>query len=480
MFRACRITKFGCCQHHLLFPATLEGAQGASKDITTFDRCYDIKSTSVRFGVGAIDELGRECRRLRMSRVLVLTDRHVSSLEFFSAAVEAIRGSGVDAIVCSDVAVEPTDVSFAACGDVLRESRADGVVSVGGGSVMDTAKAASVWAVREPGDELLDFFSLPLGRNKQPPRSLVPHIACPTTCGTGSECTAIAVCDVVSKHRKAGMMHKAMTPTMAIVDPAACYSLPRSVLAASGFDVLSHAIESYTARSHTQRLQLFPADKSKPVLRPSTGGRNPFSDIGCLAALEYVGRSYLKAVSDSSDVSAINDMVFASTVAGTAMGSAGCHIPHGMSYPVSGNVPATYRPPFPYPGGDGSCEFPKCDGVPPVLPHGFAVALHTPAVCRMLQSHGDVECHNRMRRILEALGVSDIRKEEAGYYLADLLISYLKQNNMPRGLSHVGFTDLEIAALAAKCQERRLLGNAPFEVELEHLQHMYKDAAAYW
>lgn len=496
MLRRTVRSSFFCCQSHLLHHEASGGCGASSTDphgqLVTTDYCFEIKPNHVRFGVGALREVGRECRRLDMKRVMVFSDRNVASHAFFERAIQSLRNAQLDVVVCLDVAVEPTDASFMHCGDVFRDAKADGAVSIGGGSVMDTTKAAIVWAGRSAEESSIhDYFGPPVGHAKIPMGRRAPHIACPTTCGTGSECTPIAVCDVISQHRKAGISHASMTPTMAIVDPEACYSLPPSVIAASGFDVLSHAIESYTARSFTDRPQVFPQDLITPVNRPATGhGRNPYTDIGCLAALERVGTSYLRAVADPSHLEAIRDMVFASTVAGTAMGSAGCHIPHAMSYPVSGSVPLSYHPPFPYPHGVGSrSDFPPA---PKVIPHGCAVGLHTPAVVKMLQQEGSPDTIKRLKRILQALGVVDdkgcdlrrsdgkcIPEGECGHVLAEVLVTYLKANKMPSGLLDIGFQSDDMPKLAKKCQEKRLLQNAPFEVTERHLVEMYKTAAAY-
>ena len=501
MFRRTATSRLACrCKANMLLSQMHDpGCQNVKggtlsdshpRDTTQLDSCFEIKPTFVRFGLGAISELGRECRRLGMLRVVAFTDSHLADTEFVSQAVRVMAASGVDVILSrEEVSVEPTDVSFTRCGNFLRDTKANGVVSIGGGSVMDSAKAATVWAACPRQEDILDYVTAPAGKGLAPSGLLVPHIACPTTCGTGSECTPIAICDILRLHRKSGIVHKALTPTMAIVDPAACFSLPSSVLAASGFDVLSHAIESYTARPYSARPQIIPADLTVPIPRPSLQGRNPYTDVGCITALEYVGRSYTRAVADPTDKRAVEEMVFASCLAGTAMGSAGCHLPHGMSYPVSGAVPTSYSPPFPYPGGSGSPTYRTDVGTPPVLPHGFSVALHTPAVMRMLQEQGNEETTRRLQHVYDALsryssGRQDLPRvpdHSVGEAVAELLIGFLKVNKMPRGLLDIGFERNDADRLAQKCLlERRLLSNAPFEVSEQHLVNMYAGAMSYW
>src|SRR5262249_44797675 len=143
------------------------------------------------------------------------------------------------------------------------------------------------------------YVNAPLGEGRAVPGPLPPHIACPTTCGTGSECTGIAVFDDLARKTKTGIASRRLRPTLALIDPTAPRTLPPMVVAASGFDVLCHALESYTARPYTARPR--PAE---PAARPMSQGRNPWSDIGSLGALRLVGEHLVRAVRDPSDLQA--------------------------------------------------------------------------------------------------------------------------------------------------------------------------------
>src|SRR6185503_11620396 len=143
------------------------------------------------------------------------------------------------------VRVEPTDQSFKAAIAFATTGNFEGYVAVGGGSVMDTAKAANLYATY-PAD-LLDYVNAPVGKGLPVPGPLKPLIAIPTTAGTGSETTGVAIFDLVSLHAKTGIAHRRLKPTLGLLDPDNTRTLPRQVAASTGLDILSHAVESYTA-----------------------------------------------------------------------------------------------------------------------------------------------------------------------------------------------------------------------------------------
>ncbi len=215
------------------------------------EQAFTIDASAIVFGRGAIAELGEHARALGVKRVAVFTDPRVAVLPFFAAARRALSEAGVDHAVFDAVHVEPTDASFLEAARFAKEGRFDGYVSIGGGSAIDTCKAAALYATYP--DEFLAYVNAPIGLGKPVPGVLPPHVACPTTSGTGAECTGIAVFDLLSAKAKTGIASRRLRPTLAIVDPDATRTLPSEVVAASGFDILSHALESYTARPYTRR-----------------------------------------------------------------------------------------------------------------------------------------------------------------------------------------------------------------------------------
>jgi alcohol dehydrogenase class IV len=390
-----------------------------------------------------------------MKRAALFTDKRVGALPCVADALASLRSSGVDVAVYDEVRVEPTDESFRAAARFAAEGRFDGYVSVGGGSVIDSCKAANLYATHPAA--FLDYVNAPIGAGKPVPGALKPHIACPTTCGTGSECTGIAVFDLVAKRVKTGIASKRLRPSLALVDPATTYSLPKNVVAASGFDVLSHALESYTARPYTLR--------AKATARPMSQGANPWSDVGCEAAMRKLGTYLVRAVNDASDREARDNLMFAATLAGIAFGNSGVHVPHGMSYSVAGLV-REFRP----------------EGYPqhePMVPHGMSVIVNAPSVFRFTAE----ACPERHLEGAAWLG-ADARgasPKDAGEVLAEHLIRLMRSTGIPNGLSGVGYGERDVDALSQGAfAQQRLLTNAPREVGREHLPQLFRGAMRYW
>ncbi len=163
----------------------------------------------------------------------------------------SLAAAGVELAIYDAVAMEPTDASFEDAARFAADARVDGYVSLGGGSVIDTAKAANLYASHPA--PLRAYVNAPAGDGRPVPGPLAPHLACPTTSGTGSEVTGIAIFDWVALGAKTGIASQRLRPSEAIVDPRCASTMPAEVVAASGMDVLCHALESYTARPYTSR-----------------------------------------------------------------------------------------------------------------------------------------------------------------------------------------------------------------------------------
>lgn len=422
------------------------------------ESAFSVDVAAISFGPGVLREAGEQARTLGMKRVALFTEPALRKLAFFADAEKSLRDAGLDVVVYDEVRVEPTDASFKQAAGFAADGRFDGYVSVGGGSVIDTAKAANLYSTH-PAD-FLAYVNAPIGEARPVPGPLRPHIACPTTCGTGAECTGIAVFDLLEKQVKTGIASKRLKPTLALIDPSATYSLPGSVVAASGFDVLAHALESYTARPYTMRPK-----PGSPAARPMSQGANPWSDIGCEAALKLLGKYLVRAVNDASDHEARDNMMYAATLAGIAFGNAGVHIPHGMSYSVAGLVRG-FRP----------------EGYPqdePMVPHGMSVIVNAPSVFRFTAC----ACPERHLHGAACLGADtrDASNDDAGEVLAGQLIKLMQATGIPNGIAGVGYGEADIAALAAGAfAQQRLLVNSPREVGTREIEGLYLGAMKYW
>jgi alcohol dehydrogenase class IV len=421
------------------------------------DSAFTVDSSRITFGAGCLAELGDRARALGAGRVALFTDARVREQPWFANALASLEAAGADVVVYHEVRVEPTDRSFLDAVAFARETRPDVYVSIGGGSVMDTCKAANLYATH-PAD-FLTYVNAPVGGGQPVPGPLAPHIACPTTCGTGSECTGIAVFDLLSMEAKTGIASRMLRPTEALIDPVTTHTLPTTVLAASAFDVLSHAAESYTAIPHTRR-----APAATPTARPMSQGANPWSDMGCREALQLLGRYMLRAVTDAADTEAREQLMWAATLAGIAFGNAGVHVPHGMSYAVAGLVRDFHAPDYP-------------DG--PIVPHGMSVIVNAPAVFRWLGALSP-ERHLAVATWLGA-DADGAGPEDAGAVLSGRLEAMMRAAAFPNGLAGVGYAEADVPALVAgTLPQQRLLRNAPTAVDAERLGELFRTALSYW
>src|SRR5882672_3637354 len=401
-----------CC--HADF-ATLEGG----------DRGFTLGMPTFTFGPGVLAEAGDNAVELGLKRVALFTDRTLAAGEHVAKAKHSLAAAGVDCIVYDEVVIEPTDRSFQDATRFARESDADGFVSVGGGSVIDTCKAANLYASQPA--EFMTYVNAPIGAGQRVPGPLKPHIACPTTSGTGSETTGISIFTLTSLNAKTGIISRRLIPTVALVDPDVTRTLPGNVVAATGFDCMSHALEAITARLYPRRL-----NPAQGIRRPVSQGANPFSDTLATQALQSVGRHLVRAVADESDTEARTEMMYAAMLAGIAFNASGCHLPHGLSYAVSGLTQEWHVPGYP----EGKT----------LVPHGMAVVLNNPSVWRYT-AFAHPERHLHCARALGA-SASGATHADAGEVLAGRVIELMRATGMPNGLAALGFDDTQLDALA--------------------------------
>ncbi|MBV8424802.1 MAG: iron-containing alcohol dehydrogenase [Candidatus Eremiobacteraeota bacterium] len=435
-----------CCQHEHYAPTE------------TGDYGFEVDGARIKYGRGVLAELGEAAKALGITRAGVFVDPHLRNFEFVATALGALRDAKVDAEIYTDITIEPTDVSFKKASAFATDGKFNGFISIGGGSTIDTAKAADLYATYPA--EFMDYVNAPIGAGKPVPGPLRPHIACPTTSGTGSECTGIAIFDYLEMNAKTGIRARELRPALGVIDPNVTRTLPPMVVACSGFDVLSHALESYTALPFTERARV-----PKGVARPLSQGANPYSDVGCIAALSILGEHIVRAVKDPGDEIARERMMFAAMLAGIAFGNAGCHLPHGMSYAVSGLVKN-----FRSPGYD-----PK----EAMVPHGMSVILNAPSVFRFTAP----ACPERHLEAAEKLG-SDVRgagARDAGEVLSERIIELMQATGIPNGLAAVGYGKPDLEALTdGSFPQKGLINNAPRSTSREELRELYEKALTYW
>jgi hydroxyacid-oxoacid transhydrogenase len=423
-----------------------------------FETVFTMDASSIKFGAGATREVGSDMKDLGARRVMVVTDPNLATSEPVAIVLEALKKEGVDTALFDRVRVEPNDLSFKEAIAFATEGKFDGYVAIGGGSTMDTAKAANLYATY-PAD-FLDYVNAPIGKAKPVPGDLKPLIAIPTTAGTGSETTGVAIFDYSELHAKTGIAHRALRPRLGIIDPENTRTLPKMAVACTALDVFSHALESLTALPFDRR-----EAPDGPRTRPAYQGANPISSIWAAKAAEIGSKYMVRAMEDPADDEARTNMILASTIAGVGFGSAGVTLPHGMSYPISGLV-RDYRP----------------EGYPQnhaLIPHGMAVILGAPAAFRFM---GPGNPHMFLRAV-ELIG-EDTRgaaPADAGDILAEAVIAVMKKAGMPNGLRAVGYTPADVDALVeGVLPQHRVTKLSPRPAGAEDFRRLFLDSMTIW
>ncbi|CAJ0574023.1 unnamed protein product, partial [Mesorhabditis spiculigera] len=313
--------------------------------------------STLRFGRGVTQEIGHDLRTLKARKILVVTDPVVANTVAFEQVHQSLKRHEIPFTVFDDVKVEPSDAS----------------------------------------------------RSQIPERPMLPLIAVPTTAGTGSETTGAAIMDFPEHGCKSGIRLRCIKPLLALVDPLNVVSMPKYVAVYSGFDVLCHALESYTALPYNERV---PRPRS-PAERPLYQGSNPI-----------ISKYFRRSVFDPSDEEARTQMMLAASFAGIGFGNAGVHIAHGLSYPISSQGKRYTDP-----------DYPKNS---PLIPHGLSVVT-TAAADFEFTAHA---CPDRHREAAIALGAEipiSAKPETIGKILADEIRGFARDFKTPNGLTALGF-----------------------------------------
>ncbi|KAF3905260.1 hypothetical protein ABW21_db0204992 [Orbilia brochopaga] len=426
---------------------------------------FEMAASSIRFGPGATKEVGMDFANMKTNKVLVLTDSTVAQLTPMKQAIEGLEREGVKFEVYDEVMVEPKDYSVKKAIEYGRQSGADALLAVGGGSVMDTAKLVNLYT-SYPEANFLDFVNAPLGKGLPITRKLKPLICIPTTAGTGSETTGTAIFDLTDVKAKTGVAHRYLKPTLGICDPLNTRSMPSAVHGSSGLDVLCHSLESWTAIPFNERIPR----PTNPILRPAYQGANPISDVFSFEALKMTVKYLPRAVRDPDDAEAQSNMLLAATLAGVGFGNAGVHLCHGMSYPLSG-MNKGYK----HQGYQVSY---------PLIPHGVSVAVTAPAVFKFTGPSNP----SRHLAAAEIFGVdiSNAKEESAGEILSDAVAKFLVDlGDQPRGIKALGYERGDIDALVeGTLPQQRVLVLAPNlrgekERQRELLTALFEEALEY-
>lgn len=259
---------------------------------------------TIVYGKDAFEEVGVYAKKLG-SKALIVSDPIMDGLGFVNQCKALLTANGLEAVSYLGVTTEPVDTYVAQGLSILQTEQCDLIISVGGGSCIDTAKAIAVVATN--GGYIGDYMKLAKIAEQSP----IPHIAVPTTAGTGSEATDATVITNTTNDVKMMIKQPAFMPPIAIVDPMLTLTSPPAITAATGIDALSHAIESYLSRL-----------------------AHPYSNVLALSAMDLIIHNILKVYEQGDDIDAREAMSLGSMQAGLSFSNASVALVHGMSRPI--------------------------------------------------------------------------------------------------------------------------------------------------
>lgn len=367
------------------------------------------------------------------SRALICTDARLAADPIFADLVDRLRAAGVQATVYDGTIAElPTG-----CVDEsVSKGRAcapEMVIGIGGGSCMDLAKLTSL--VLTHGGALRDYYG-----ELRVPRPVLPVIAVPTTAGTGSEVTPVAVLGDPERTLKVGISSPYLVPRVAICDPELTLTCPPELTAVSGADALTHAIEAFTAVTKPRTSVL--------VHEQVFIGKNQLSDHHARAAISAIGKSLRVAVRDGGDLAAREQMMFGSLQAGLAFGTAGTAAAHAVQYPVGA-----------YTG----------------TAHGLGVAVMLPYV----MEYNRPFCETELAEVAAVLGVG-ARSDSCDVLAAmaiDAVAELFASIGVPRTLADLGLPEDKVRWTAEQALSiTRLVNNNPRPLDLAGMEQLVQSA----
>jgi len=414
---------------------------------------FGLESTQLKFGRNSLNELGWELSKYNSKKILLVVDPVLKDFGVTKKILDQIKSSGEEIITFDHISVEPTLKSFELASQFALENSFDLIIAAGGGSTIDTAKVINL--IKVCGGAIMDYVNTPIGKGMKPSSQLLPLIAIPTTSGSGSEATTVAVLDIPELKLKTGISHRFLRPTLALVDPELSKTTPSGVTASAGLDVICHAIESFISKPYSKREK-----PSSPDERPPYQGSNPISDIWSMKAIEFGGKYLSRAVASGEDVEARGNMMLSATLAGIGFGSAGVHIPHACAYPIAG-LKHSYQ-------AKGYNDI--------FVPHGISVIVTAPAVFRFTYN-SDPSKHLKAAELLKGTPIDNPGPESLPYEL----IKIMKEVGIPSGIKELGYSKEDIPEIITRAmKQQRLLSIAPKKVNENDLQNILTQSMKNW
>lgn len=368
------------------------------------------------FGPGARKELPEVLNRLGGKKVFVVTDKGLLKFGVAKMVTDVMDEAGIPYEIFSEVKPNPTVTNVKDGLKAFKESKANVIVAIGGGSAMDTAKGIGIVANNPEFGDIVSLEGCAPTKYKS-----VPIVALPTTAGTAAETTINYVIIDEDKQKKMVCVDPNDIPAVAIIDAELMYSLPKGLTAATGMDALTHAIEGYI-----------------------TKGAWEMSDMFELEAIRMISKYLPVAVEEPTNADARNGMAVAQYIAGMAFSNVGLGLVHGMAHPMGSLFD---------------------------VPHGVANALLLPTIMEFNMP----ACLNKYPEIAKAMGidVSGMTKEQASQAACDAVKDLAIKVGIPQHLSELGITAEDIPALAQQALEDVCTPGNPRDVTLDDIKALY-------
>jgi len=388
-------------------------------------------SPRIVFGVGALRQIGEIVASFQARHILLVTDPGLKKAGMVDRVLQFL--DGYDVRVYDRVVPEPPVEAALDCYAFAQGGPAiDLVIGLGGGSSLDMAKVASLLITH--GGHPLDY-----GGERKVPGPVAPIISIPTTSGTGSEVTSVAVITDVGRNLKVGISDNHLRSSVALLDPELTLGLPPYVTACTGIDALSHAIESYTAMSYR-----YIRAEDTPLFQ----GSMPIGDVLAYRAIELIAKNLPIAVHQGNNLEARSNMMLASLLAGMAFSNVGTAAAHALAYPIGGLVKS---------------------------PHGEVTGLLLPYV---MELNASVE-PDKMKCIAEAFGVNlaGLSQEEAPLAASKAVLKLLETIGLPTRLSQIGIEEQHLPMIAGEgIKIERLFRNNPNQASVRDIEELLRKA----
>jgi len=376
--------------------------------------------SNILFEVGASKKIADLVGAYGTKHVMLVTDKGVRNAGLTESAEAAMAAAGIAITVFDDVLADPPSHVIEAAAELCRGQGVDAVVSIGGGSALDTAKLVAYLA-KTP-DKLDDIYGVGLAKGERLPLLLVP-----TTAGTGSEVTPIAIVTTPTKEKK-GVVSPRLIPDWAILDPELTLGLPAHVTAATGIDAMVHAIEAYTSKIK----------------------KNPMSDQLARKALELLSANIRKVYKNGADLEARSQMLLGSMLAGMAFANSPVAAVHALAYPVG----ARFH-----------------------VPHGLSNALVLPHVLDFNRRAAEQLYAELLETVKPGHFISSVAGASAAFI--DEITAICRDCEVPNTLSAVGIAETDLPKLAEDAMKQtRLLVNNPREVDYDQVLAIYERSFA--